>query len=57
MVKRYLGLFVLLTIGGLLWSKTTASIAPPVTRSTEQRSPAQSHRSANLEAEIIQLKQ
>jgi hypothetical protein len=63
MVKYYLSLFVLLTTGvivGMLWSKTekpAATIVAPMTHSADQRSPAQLQRTANLEAEIIQLKQ
>ena len=63
MVKRYLGLFALLTtavVVGMLWPKTEepiAKIVTPMTNSSNQRSPAQLQRTANLEAEIIQLKQ
>jgi len=63
MVKYYLGLFVLLTIGvfiGMLWSKTeepAAAIVAPMTNSGHQRTPAQLQRTANLEAEITRLKQ
>lgn len=63
MVKRYLGLFLLLTTGvvvGMLWSNSEepiTTIQAPMTSSADQRSPAQLQRTANLEAEIVQLKQ
>ncbi len=62
MLKRYIGLFFLLTTGvivGMLWSKkeeTAETIITPTTNAVDQRSPVQSQRTANLEAEIIQLK-
>ncbi|MDA0272166.1 MAG: PDZ domain-containing protein [Proteobacteria bacterium] len=63
MVKNYLALFVLLTTGvvvGMLWSQPEEPVGTNVTPtalSAEQQSPAQIQRTANLEAEIIQLKQ
>jgi hypothetical protein len=63
MVKNYLALFVLLTTGvvvGMLWSQPkepAGTNVTPTALSADQQSPAQLQRTANLEAEIIQLKQ
>jgi len=63
MVKSYLGLFFLLTTGvviGMLWSQPKEPVGTnvtPIAISADQPSPAQLQRTANLEAEIIQLKQ
>lgn len=62
MIKRYLGLFLLLTTGviaGMLWSKkeeTVETIITPMTNAVDQRSPVELQRTANLEAEIVKLK-